>query len=190
MAGWTCFRPTDISSPTSPRSRPARATSNRSSSSGTRAKPAATFTSRSGPRPPDLTSSARSSAGAAPMPISTATATWMSSSWSTTARLFRNDGGNANHWVRLVLKGNGKTSNRDAIGAKVEIKMGDQTCRRQLFPAKSYLSSIEFPLTFGLGNAQKVDELTITWPSGNVTTLTDLKADQIYQVNEESGVAK
>ena len=105
------------------------------------------------------------------------------------ARLFRNDGGNANHWVRLALKGNGKTSNRDAIGAKVEIKMGDQTCRRQLFPAKSYLSSIEFPLTFGLGNAQKVDELTITWPSGNVTTLKDLKADQIYQVNEESGVA-
>ncbi|MGZ3396700.1 MAG: ASPIC/UnbV domain-containing protein, partial [Isosphaeraceae bacterium] len=59
-----------------------------------------------------------------------------------------------------------------------------------LFPAKSYLSSIEFPLTFGLGNAQKVDELTITWPSGKVTTLTDLKADQIYQVNEESGVAR
>ncbi|MGO8899575.1 MAG: ASPIC/UnbV domain-containing protein [Isosphaeraceae bacterium] len=56
----------------------------------------------------------------------------------------------------------GKTSNRDAIGAKVEIKLGGQTCRRQLFPAKSYLSSIEFPLTFGLGNAQKVDELTIT----------------------------
>ena len=94
-----------------------------------------------------------------------------------------NDGGNANHWVRLALKGNGKTSNRDAIGAKVEIKMGDQTCRRQLFPAKSYLSSIEFPLTFGLGNAQKVDELTITWPSGTVTTQKDLKADRIYHVN-------
>ncbi|MGB0067292.1 MAG: ASPIC/UnbV domain-containing protein [Isosphaeraceae bacterium] len=46
------------------------------------------------------------------------------------------------------------------------------------------------PLTFGLGNAQKVDELTITWLSGKATTLTDLKADQIYQVNEESGVAK
>src|SRR5271165_6897175 len=83
-----------------------------------------------------------------------------------------------------------KTSNRDAIGAKVEIKMGDQTCRRQLFPAKSYLSSIEFPLTFGLGNAQKVDELTITWPSGTVTTQKDLKADRIYHVNEESGVAQ
>ena len=106
------------------------------------------------------------------------------------ARLFRNDGGNANHWVRLALKGNGKTSNRDAIGAKVEIKLGDQTCRRQLFPAKSYLSSIEFPLTFGLGNAQKVDELTITWPSGKVMTLRNLKANQMYKVNEETGVVK
>ena len=38
------------------------------------------------------------------------------------ARLFRNDGGNKNHWIRLELTGNGKTSNRDAIGAKVELK--------------------------------------------------------------------
>ena len=106
------------------------------------------------------------------------------------ARLFRNDGGNANHWVRLALKGNGKTSNRDAIGAKVEIKMGDQTCRRQLFPAKSYLSSVELPVTFGLGKADKVDELTTTWPSGKVTTLRNLKANQMYKVNEETGVVK
>ncbi len=101
------------------------------------------------------------------------------------ARLFRNDGGNANHWVRLALKGNGKTSNRDAIGAKVELKVGDQTCRRQLFPAKSYLSSVELPLTFGLGKADKVDELHITWPSGKVTTLKDLKANQVLKVAEE-----
>ena len=40
------------------------------------------------------------------------------------ARLFRNDGGNKNHWIRLELVGNGKTSNRDAIGAKVELEIG------------------------------------------------------------------
>ena len=62
--------------------------------------------------------------------------------------------------------------------------------RRTGYNRQSAAKSIEFPLTFGLGNAQKVDELTITWPSGKVTTLKDLKADQIYQVNEESGVAK
>jgi hypothetical protein len=61
--------------------------------------------------------------------------------------------------------------------------------RRTGYNRQSAAKSIEFPLTFGLGNAQKVDELTITWPSGKVTTIKDLKADQIYQVNEESGVA-
>ena len=104
------------------------------------------------------------------------------------ARLFRNDGGNANHWIRLALKGNGKTSNRDAIGARVLVKVGDQECRRQLFPAKSYLSSVEFPLTFGLGKAEKADEVTIIWPSGKVTKLTDLKRDHLYSIDEEAGL--
>ena len=58
-------------------------------------------------------------------------------------------------------------------------------CRRQLFPAKSYLSSVELPLTFGLGKADKADEVTITWPSGKVTTLKDLKANQVYRVESE-----
>ena len=83
-----------------------------------------------------------------------------------TPHLFRNDGGNKNHWIRLVLAGNGKTSNRDAIGAKVELKVGGLACRRQLFPSKSYLSSVELPMTFGLGKTDHVDELSVTWPSG------------------------
>ena len=104
------------------------------------------------------------------------------------ARLFRNDGGNKNHWLRLDLTGNGKTSNRDAIGAKVELKAGDMVCRRQLFPAKSYLSSVELPLTFGLGKADQADEVTITWPSGKVTHLKDLKADRSYRIDEDTGL--
>lgn len=104
------------------------------------------------------------------------------------ARVFRNDGGNANAWVRLTLRGNGKASNRDAIGAKVEIKAGDLVCMRQLFPSKSYLSSVELPLTFGLGKGPKVDSLTIAWPSGKVTKLNDLKPNQAYVIDEDSGL--
>jgi len=103
-------------------------------------------------------------------------------------RLFRNDGGNTNHWVRLELLGNGKTTNRPAIGAKVELKAGDRVCRRQLFPSMSYLSSVELPMTFGLGDGDRVDEVTITWPSGKKTTLNDLKADKSYRVEEGVGL--
>jgi enediyne biosynthesis protein E4 len=103
-----------------------------------------------------------------------------------TPRLFRNDGGNKNHWIRLVLAGNGKSSNRDAIGAKVELKTGGLACRRQLFPSKSYLSSVELPLTFGLGKTDHVDELSVTWPSGQVTTLKDLPVDRVHRVEEDA----
>jgi hypothetical protein len=98
--------------------------------------------------------------------------------------LFRNDGGNKNHWIRVVLAGNGKSSNRDAIGAKVELKAGEVVCRRQLFPAKSYLSSVELPMTFGLGKTDHVDELRITWPSGKVTTRKHLPVDRVHRIEE------
>jgi hypothetical protein len=98
------------------------------------------------------------------------------------ARLFRNDGGNANHWVRLALAGT--RSNRSAIGAKVTVEAGGHTYRRQLFPAKSYLSSMELPLTFGLGKDAKADKVTVVWPSGAKTELTDVAADRPHRVVE------
>jgi enediyne biosynthesis protein E4 len=104
------------------------------------------------------------------------------------ARLFRNDGGNKNHWIRVGLTGNGKTSNRDALGAKVELKSGEMACHRQLFPSKSYLSSVEHTLTFGLGQLDHADELKITWPSGKVATFPSLKADRLYRIDEETGL--
>jgi enediyne biosynthesis protein E4 len=106
------------------------------------------------------------------------------------ARLFRNDGGNKNHWIRLELTGDGKASNRDALGAKVELKSGEMVCRRQLFPAKSYLSSVEHTLTFGLGKLEHAEEVKITWPSGKVSTLSNLEAGRSYRVDEQTGVQK
>lgn len=61
-------------------------------------------------------------------------------------------------------------------------------CRRQLFPAKSYLSSVEHTLTFGLGKLDHAQEIKITWPSGKVSTFADLKADRLYRIDEETGV--
>jgi hypothetical protein len=101
--------------------------------------------------------------------------------------LFRNEGGNRNHWIRLVLSSDGKSSNRDAIGARVELKAGDLVCRRQLFPSKSYLSSVELPLTFGLGKMDKVDSISITWPSGKVTRLEGVPSNKVYPIGEVTG---
>jgi enediyne biosynthesis protein E4 len=104
------------------------------------------------------------------------------------ARLFRNDGGSNNHWIRLELTGDGKMSNRDAIGAKIELKAGGNDCHRQLFPSKSYLSSVEHTLTFGLGQLDQADTVKITWPSGKVSTFENLKAGKVYRVDEDGGL--
>jgi hypothetical protein len=102
------------------------------------------------------------------------------------ARLFRNDGGNANRWVRLTLVGT--QSNRSAIGARVTLTSGGRTQHRQLFPAKSYLSSVELPLTFGLGPDGGPADVSIHWPSGQTTDLKGLAAGKIYRVEEGRGV--
>jgi hypothetical protein len=102
------------------------------------------------------------------------------------ARLFRNDGGNKNHWLRLVLTGN--PSNRDAIGARVTLTVGERTSSRQLFNAKGYLSAVERPLTFGLGRAETADTVTIAWPSGHRSEFQGWKADRVYRVDEKDGL--
>jgi hypothetical protein len=70
------------------------------------------------------------------------------------------------------------------------VKSGEIVCRRQLFPSKSYLSSVELPLTFGLGKADHADLAKITWPSGRVTDLEDLKAGRSYRVEELTGLRR
>ena len=102
------------------------------------------------------------------------------------AKLFRNDGGNANHWLRIQLRG--RKSNRDGIGARVALKAGELTSTRQLFPAKSYLSAMELPLTFGLGAEKSASLITVQWPSGSKTELRDVPCDRFLILDEERGL--
>ncbi len=81
--------------------------------------------------------------------------------------LLRNDQDLGHRWLRVKLIGNGATSNRDAIGARVELHGAGPVQRRQVMPTRSYLSQVERPLTFGLGPAAPMNlKLSITWPDG------------------------
>ena len=62
--------------------------------------------------------------------------------------LLRNDQALGHHWLRLKLTGN--KSNRDAIGARVNVKVGGQTLSRDVMPTRGYLSQSELPVTIGL----------------------------------------
>ncbi len=98
-------------------------------------------------------------------------------------RLLRNDQKSGHHWVRLQLTGGGK-SNRDGIGAVIELRCGDVTQRRQVMPTRSYLSQVELPVTFGLGKSEQIDSARIRWPDGSTQELTGLKIDQTHRVRQ------
>jgi hypothetical protein len=79
--------------------------------------------------------------------------------------LLRNDQNLHHNWIRLKLIGT--ADNTDAIGTRVQVRIGKTTLSRQVMPTRGYLSQSELPLTIGLGTATKVDELLITWPNGH-----------------------
>ena len=101
------------------------------------------------------------------------------------ARVLRNDS-RAGRALRLALVG--VKSNRSAIGAVVRVTAGGSTRMAMVKTGSSYLSQSELPLTFGLGQASKVEQVEIRWPSGHVERLGPQAAGQTLVVTEAKGV--
>ncbi len=99
------------------------------------------------------------------------------------AALLRNDTPAAgNRWLRLTLVGT--KSNRDAVGARVEVEIPGRIIYRQRKGGTSVFSANDPRLTIGLGPAPEVKKLTIRWPSGAVTTREHLPTNQAIRVVE------
>ena len=98
------------------------------------------------------------------------------------ARLYRNDGGNRGNWI--MVRTVGTASNRDGIGARVRVKSGGTTQVRDIRSSSGYLSQGDFRAHFGVGKSQKVDRIEVRWPSGRVSTLDNVKVNQVITVTE------
>ena len=98
--------------------------------------------------------------------------------------LLRNEQALGRHWVRTKLIG--KSANRDAIGARVRIRVGNRTLVQQVMPTKGYLSQSELPLTFGLGKAAAVAEAEVIWPGGSRQRVDNLRIDGLTMISEQA----
>lgn len=85
--------------------------------------------------------------------------------------------------VRLA----GVASARDAIGATVTAKAGGKTHVRQLTAGDGYQASNERKLVFGLGASERVEQLTVRWPSGATQNFSRLSAGDEYLLIEGRG---
>ncbi len=105
-------------------------------------------------------------------------------------RFLRNDMPHENHSLMIRLQGT--TCNRDAIGARLEVVFAsdDQpsdtgTGRRTiktLRAGEGFLAQSSKWLHFGLGDRTEIDHLRVHWPGGNVSEHRNVEADKRYLI--------
>ena len=88
-----------------------------------------------------------------------------------------------NHWLAIQLVGT--SSERNAIGAQVDVHVGDQVLSNWIVGGDGYLSRNQPTVNFGLGTADKVNKIVVTWPSGVQQTFADPKVDAYLLLVED-----
>ena len=98
------------------------------------------------------------------------------------AKLVHNVSAGTGHWLAIKLVGT--KSNRDGIGAKVEIFAGTKHELQERVAESGYLSQNDPRLHFGLGSAIVVDRIVVKWPSGREQTLEKQPVDRLLTIEE------
>jgi hypothetical protein len=100
--------------------------------------------------------------------------------------LLRNDGGNAGHAVLVKLVGT--TSNRDGIGARIELSVGKTRQIREVRAGSGYLGQNDLRAHFGLGAAVTIDRIEVFWPSGTTDVVEHVPANRLLTIVEGAGL--
>jgi enediyne biosynthesis protein E4 len=100
--------------------------------------------------------------------------------------LLRNVSPDKNHWLELKLEG-GPKSPRDAVGSTVYLTANGMRQREDVISGGSYLSTNAPRPHFGLGQATKIDDIEVHWPSGKVEHFIVPGVDRIVNLKEGSG---
>jgi hypothetical protein len=97
-------------------------------------------------------------------------------------QLFRNRGGNGNHWIQLDLVGT--KVNRDGVGSKIRISSGGITQYRERNGGYHRWSQNFSRIHAGLAGNTRAD-VTVEWPDGSSTYYADLQADRLYRLRQD-----
>jgi tetratricopeptide (TPR) repeat protein len=112
---------------------------------------------------------------------------WFANRSGPQVRFLRNDVPTKNNWIAFRLEG--KTCNRDAIGARVEVtlsnlksKLKNSKSIKTLRAGDAFLSQSSKWLYFGLGKAGGIEQVMIRWPDGKVQRHTRLETNRRYRI--------
>jgi len=98
------------------------------------------------------------------------------------AILYENRVGQKRNWLAIDLEG--VKSNRDAVGAKIQLVAGKLSLFRHVQGGSAYAGQMTQRIYFGLDQQERVDSLTVTWPSGLVERFTSLEVNHSIHIVE------
>jgi thiol-disulfide isomerase/thioredoxin len=116
---------------------------------------------------------------------------WITNRTAPSIRFLRNDLGSRQSSLALRLVG--RSCNRDAIGARVELKLAGDTPRKLVKVVRAgegFLAQSSKWLHFGLGSHTGVQQVVVHWPGGNPETFAGLKRNQRYELVQGSGKSR
>ncbi|HKE88752.1 MAG TPA: VCBS repeat-containing protein [Gemmatimonadales bacterium] len=95
---------------------------------------------------------------------------------------------NHNHSLRVVLRGSG--GNSDGIGAKVLVTTRGTTQLVEQMPTRGFQSSVDPRLHFGVGDATRVDSVTVIWPDRRFQVLTGVAVDTTLTLQQANAAGR
>ena len=119
---------------------------------------------------------------------------WITNRNAPRLRLMRNDTKEDNCFISLRLNGNGKTVNKDAIGARIEIINGNDSGKfkqiQTLRAGQGFLSQSSKWIQFALNETIKSINIKISWPDGTVSKIEDVLPNKKYIIRQENSTAE
>ncbi|UCG57760.1 MAG: CRTAC1 family protein [Phycisphaerales bacterium] len=96
--------------------------------------------------------------------------------------ILRNDSPSKGHWIQICLQGT--KSNRDGVGARVNVVAGDLTLIDEVHSGRGYQSHYGMRLHFGLGDREKVDRIEVRWIGGGTDIFENISVDRVVVLTE------
>ncbi|MBT7735005.1 MAG: redoxin domain-containing protein, partial [Verrucomicrobia bacterium] len=117
---------------------------------------------------------------------------WMTARTAPRLRFLRNDLATNVDWVAVKLSGNGETTNRDAVGARVQLYLKNQQVPliRSVTAGDAFLSQSSGWLHFGLGPNASIEKLLVRWPGGTQESISGIVPGERFLITQGVATAK
>jgi enediyne biosynthesis protein E4 len=94
----------------------------------------------------------------------------------------------AANYIKIQLSGEGK--NTFGIGSKLYVWCENKIQYLEQIPTRGYQSSVSYSLHIGIGKVKEIDSVKVVWPSGRVSILKTIRANQVIRIDEKDAQAE